>query len=49
MVRALETKMEEIGDEPAHPVGLPAVKLAALYSDTTSEGIQLAKANQKNL
>lgn len=49
MVRALETKMEEIGDEPAHPVGLPAVKLAALYSNTTSEGLQLAKANQKNL
>jgi hypothetical protein len=31
MVRLLEGKMEEIGDIPAHSVGLPAKKLRMLY------------------
>lgn len=49
MLRALEEKMEEIGDVPAHAVGLRADDLAALYTNTSSVGIQLAKANQSNI
>lgn len=54
MLRALEDKMEDIGDVPAHPVGLPSHKLAAMYLRSTengivSNGISDAKANQRNL
>lgn len=49
MVRALERKMEEIGDVPAHPVGLPAGELAYLYPNSANEKLSLAKENQKNL
>jgi len=49
MVRALEDKMEEIGDVPAHPIGLSGNELAALCVAEENEGIQLAKENQKNL
>jgi hypothetical protein len=46
MLRLLEAKMEEIGDMPAHPVGLPAVKLAGMYVP----GAQIAcKAGQHNM
>lgn len=31
MVRLLEAKMEEIGDIPAHPIGLPADRLKEMY------------------
>ncbi len=46
MVRLLEGKMEEIGDDPAHPVGLPADKLREMYGE--GKGIA-AKAGQHNL
>jgi arylsulfatase A-like enzyme len=49
MVRALEDKMADIGDVPAHPVGLPAADLVTLYANTNIDGIKEAKANQKNL
>ena len=46
MVRLLEAKMEDIGDDPAHPVGLPATKLVEMYKE--GSGIA-AKAGQNNL
>ena len=46
MVRLLEAKMEDIGDDPAHPVGLPAKKLIEMYKE--GSGIA-AKAGQNNL
>jgi hypothetical protein len=46
MVRRLEAKMEEIGDDPAHPVGLPARRLREMYAGGT--GIA-AKAAQHNM
>jgi arylsulfatase A-like enzyme len=49
MVRALEGKMEEIGDVPVHPIGKSANELAAVYASVRNEGIQIAKANQKNI
>jgi arylsulfatase A-like enzyme len=44
MVRALEAKMEEIGDVPEHEVGLPAKVLARKWSNT---GIAV-RASEKN-
>lgn len=46
MVRLLEAKMEQIGDVPAHLVGLPATKLAQMYVP----GAEIAcKAGQHNM
>lgn len=46
MLKKLEDKMEEIGDEPAHPVGISAAALAERYP----EGGNIAqKAEQHNL
>lgn len=46
MVRLLETKMEVIGDMPAHPTGLPATRLSEMYIP----GAQIAcKAAQHNM
>jgi len=46
MVRLLEAKMDLIGDMPAHPVGLPATKLAEMYIP----GAQIAhRAAQNNM
>lgn len=46
MVRLLEDKMEDIGDLPAHPVGLPAEKLKAMYVPGANIG---AKAQAHNM
>lgn len=46
MVRLLEGKMEEIGDEPAHPVGVGAEVLRGLYPG--GKGIA-AKAGAHNM
>ena len=46
MVRLLEAKMADIGDEPAHPVGLPAEKLAEMYKPGANIA---AKAEQHNM
>lgn len=46
MVRLLEAKMDEIGDMPAHPIGLSAKKLAEMYIP----GAEIAcKAAQHNM
>lgn len=46
MVRLLEAKMDVIGDMPAHPIGLPATRLAEMYIP----GAQIAcKAAQSNM
>ena len=46
MVRILEKKMAEIGDEAAHPLGLPAKELAKMYTP----GANIAeKAGQHNM
>jgi hypothetical protein len=42
MVRLLEDKMEEIGDIPAHPIGLPAFRLVEMYVP----GAQIARKAQ---
>jgi hypothetical protein len=46
MVRLLEDKMADIGDEPAHPVGLEAERLREMYAP--GAGIA-AKAQQHNM
>ena len=46
MVRALEEKMEDIGDDPAHAVGLPGTELVKMYKE--GSGIA-AKAGENNL
>ena len=46
MVRLLEAKMEDIGDVPAHPVGVAAVKLIDMYQPGANIA---AKAEQHNM
>jgi hypothetical protein len=46
MVRLLEEKMADIGDEPAHPVGLSAERLVELYVPGANIA---AKAQQHNM
>lgn len=46
MVRLLEAKMLDIGDEPAHPIGLPADKLAQMFVPGANIS---AKAEQHNM
>ena len=46
MVRLLEAKMLAIGDEPAHPCGLPAEKLRAMYA--SSRGAAAAGKRQEH-
>jgi hypothetical protein len=46
MLRLLEKKMAEIGDVPAHPLGLTAKEIAAMYVP----GANIAeRANQRNI
>lgn len=46
MVRLLEAKMLDIGDEPAHPIGLSAEKLAAMFKPGANIS---AKSEQHNM
>ncbi|OWZ72513.1 hypothetical protein AYX14_01978 [Cryptococcus neoformans] len=46
MIRLLEEKMEEIGDEAQHPIGKTGKQLQQLYPSGASLG---RKANQRNL
>ena len=46
MLRVLEEKMEDIGDVPAHPIGLSSAELARMY--VPGKNIS-AKAEQHNM
>lgn len=45
MVRLLEAKMEEIGDTPAHAVGLPAEELKAMYKPGANISVKAGAFN----
>lgn len=45
MVRLLEAKMEEIGDTPAHPVGLSGDELKAMYKPGANISVKAGAFN----